>query len=635
MKHLPSRTTLVAAALVALAAPRSTGASPAPTDEGAPEARPSHTAKARSAVRSGVRPSDVQMLRRDGGPTTLDERLADDIKRIWAGRTLRRGTTAVYVVDEASGRVIYAVHEDQPLNPASNVKLVSTAAALDILGPSWRYLTRVLGPTPDAAGVVAGDLYIIGSYDPTFRTVHVNRLAAALARAGVSRVEGDVLVGGDVVRDSVGDHRVTIVVRGGARAGEPARIEVTPPNEFVEVVAPDTSNVRRSRLSLQGEVVDDEERGPRYVVTVTGRLGVDARRTYQRWVPSRNLYTGHLLRAALVEAGVEVTGTVRAVELPEYTARLGATGQLPVELARHRSVPASTIVARINKSSINYMADRLVNTAGAVLYGGKPTMDKGVRAMDRWLAARAEIDPASVLLDTGSGLSYNTQLTARQVVRVLRVAAGYAADVEGAEPGDFLDRIAGDGLAGDHDEVAGDDTLAELGARLPVMSSLLDGLAPTFDPADGGGHDAGGDHVAYAGAPALMTDTELRSALALDPAHIAATDRGQIARVFFDSLAVGGSDGTLRRRYRGSAAGGNVFAKTGTLRGIIALSGFVTLGEEETLTFAIVTNDSDSRARNQIRREHDRMVEAMHRYLEARRTQRLAEQATSAAAGAE
>ena len=93
-----------------------------------------------------------------GAPAHADElgrarkKLTEDIKKVWAGRVLRRGVTAVYVVDAATGLEVYSVHADDKLNPASNVKLISTATVLENLGPTWRYTTRLFG----AAGGVVG-----------------------------------------------------------------------------------------------------------------------------------------------------------------------------------------------------------------------------------------------------------------------------------------------------------------------------------------------------------------------------------------------------------------------------------------------------------------------------------------------
>src|SRR5690606_19150611 len=179
------------------------------------------------------------------------------------------------------------------------------------------------------------------------------------------------------------------------------------------------------------------------------------------------------------------------------------------------------------RSSTNWLADRLLMTAGSEsVGGGPPSMELGLAAMRRWLI-RAGIDPDTVRVDTGSGLSRNTELTARHIVRVLRAAAGLA------------------------------------GGALPPRS-LLD---PT---------------------------------------------------VFLRSLAVGGVDGTLRGRFRSEALRGLVRGKTGTLRDSVALSGFVAGEGDDLLCFSIVTNGNRWNARYRIRREHEQMVAAMHRYLHAR-----------------
>ncbi len=360
-----------------------------------------------------------------------EQELDRELSQFWKGKPLRRGTTAVYVVDARSGDVLYAVHEDAPLNPASNVKLVATATALDVLGPSWRYHTRLYGPTPGADNVITGDVYLLGNYDPTLTEKHLTELATALARRGVTEIRGDLVVGTDR-RDSLGRPRVTIEVKG-TRPGQPPEVEVTPATELVEVeVTATTSRSRRARPTLHTEVrlVGDQQR---CVFLVSGSAPRGRTRSYRRWVPERSLFTAHLLRAALEQAGVTVWGTVRRAEFADYVhdAVHGPAPYLPVELADHRSIPLGRLVTKINKRSINWLADAVLLTAGAVSYGGPPTMDKGVRAMTAWLDRQAGVAPGQVHLDTGSGLSYHSELSAHHIIDVLRAAAGY-----GKEPAD-------------------------------------------------------------------------------------------------------------------------------------------------------------------------------------------------------
>jgi len=64
--------------------------------------------------------------------------------------------------------------------------MISTATALELLGPDFRYPTRVLGATPDG-GAVHGDVYLLGSYDPTLTVGDLDQLAAAIAARGITR----------------------------------------------------------------------------------------------------------------------------------------------------------------------------------------------------------------------------------------------------------------------------------------------------------------------------------------------------------------------------------------------------------------------------------------------------------------
>jgi D-alanyl-D-alanine carboxypeptidase/D-alanyl-D-alanine-endopeptidase (penicillin-binding protein 4) len=364
--------------------------------------------------------------------TSLEERLFTDLHRLATGPALRRGTTAIYIADARTGEAIYALHEDAPLNPASNVKLIATAATMDVLGPDWRYRTRLFGPTPDASGVANGDVYLRGSFDPTFGVSHLDRLATRVVERGIHRVDGDVLVG-DPGRDAVAIAKLEIKINAGA-VGGPPEITVEPASDYVEVlVGAKTFKRGRTKLKVTTSVVTDELGHDKIQVQVTGRIRRGAKRSYWRVVRNRSLFTAHAMRAALQRAGVQVTGTARTVEFSEYV-RMAGPSYLPVQLATHRSATMAAIIARVNKRSINRLADRVVMTAGAAAFGGEPTMAKGVRLMQHWLASRAEIDPAEVVLDTGSGLSYKTQLSARNVVTVLRQAAGLRDIEAGAEP---------------------------------------------------------------------------------------------------------------------------------------------------------------------------------------------------------
>lgn len=475
-------------------------------------------------------------LGRDNHKPSAKRKLVEDIKKIWAGPNLLAGTTAVYVVDAKTGKQIYAVHEDEPLNPASNVKLISTATALDVMGHDYTYQTAILGPTPDSDGVLAGDIFLLGDHDPLLGANDLGELATELADSGISVLAGDIVVGDDA-RDGVLYSKITIKVSPGANKGDAPVVTVSPKSSFIEVDNTATTSTRgRTKLKVKYRLDETNPDGTRYVVALSGaiRKGWKAK-TYTKWVPKKGLYAAHLLQDAMAEAGIEITGTIRYSDLDEYVADATAAKYLPLSLASHSSIPMSRIVSKINKRSINWLADSVIKKAGAIAYGGDPSMKKGVKAMNRWLSSIG-ISEKNHVLDTGSGLSYKTQLTARQIVTVLREAGG----------------LVSDELADASDELSG----------------------------------------------------------AAAEAH----------KVFLESLSVAGVDGTLRRRFRESKPRleGNIIGKTGTLTKIIALSGILTLDNDNAVVFSLVTNDHGPKKRTLVRQDHEKLVEAMYRYLRTR-----------------
>jgi PBP4 family serine-type D-alanyl-D-alanine carboxypeptidase len=200
-------------------------------------------------------------------------------------------------------------------------------------------------------------------------------------------------------------------------------------------------------------------------------------------------------------------------ELGDFIGASVTSGGLPVELARHDSATLAEIVTHINKWSINWLADRVIETSAALAHHDTPTMAGALDAMYDWLARHTHVAKADVLVDTGSGLSYHTRITPRELVAVVRNAAGFAPGTEG------------------------------LGAT-----------------------------------------------------------------AWLGSLSIGGTDGTLGRRFRGPDLRGFVHAKTGTLSTVIALSGVIEIDPQRPLAFSIVTNGDRPLSKSYVRKAHEQIV---------------------------
>src|SRR3712207_6351608 len=211
-------------------------------------------------------------------PQTLEE-LRARIREVIARPEFAASHVAVKVASLDTGRVLFEQDARKWMQPASNMKLFTVAAALDRLTPDYRFVTSVYAPArPDAAGTVRSDLVVYGRGDPTFATRFnpegntdyshaIDSLAADVYAAGVRRVEGDLVgdesyftgapvpagwewddlqwyYGAEVSALTVNDNSVDLSVKPGASVGAPARITLGPSTPLLTVIDRTTTGER-------------------------------------------------------------------------------------------------------------------------------------------------------------------------------------------------------------------------------------------------------------------------------------------------------------------------------------------------------------------------------------------------------
>ncbi|HWW61631.1 MAG TPA: D-alanyl-D-alanine carboxypeptidase, partial [Thermoanaerobaculia bacterium] len=129
---------------------------------------------------------------------TLEERLASLVN----SSTARSADTSIQIVEVESGRVVAQRNPNMPLAPASNMKLFTTAAAIDMLKPTFEVTTGVFARgNVDATGTLEGDLKFVGRGDPTIggrfhdgqATAVIQEWAQDLMAAGIKNVHGDFI----------------------------------------------------------------------------------------------------------------------------------------------------------------------------------------------------------------------------------------------------------------------------------------------------------------------------------------------------------------------------------------------------------------------------------------------------------
>ncbi|HMF42944.1 MAG TPA: D-alanyl-D-alanine carboxypeptidase/D-alanyl-D-alanine-endopeptidase [Polyangia bacterium] len=359
---------------------------------------------------------------------------------------LGRMRVGVKVVEARTGRLFYSQRDGTLMDPASNQKVLATTTALMRLGADWRFRTELTGPAPTTDGTIVGDVYLRGNGDPTFRSGDLDAMAAALARRGVRTIAGAVvadprrigadepIVDGESAEDDgkppidatentppgelsprvplVVNHGLMLIrVRPGVEPGAPAEVTTTPADpSFVIHNGAVTKAKRRSHVTVRLSI-----NGSRIQIDVEGRVSAERGGiVFRRRVPHQALYAAALMRASLQAAGVTVRDDARVAPTPPQR-----SGHVAPLLAVHESAPLGILLRKINKDSDNDYAERVLEAAGAEVYGGSPTGEKGVRLL-REVIGELGLPPGSYVPKNGSGLGHANRITADAMSALLR-----------------------------------------------------------------------------------------------------------------------------------------------------------------------------------------------------------------------
>jgi D-alanyl-D-alanine carboxypeptidase/D-alanyl-D-alanine-endopeptidase (penicillin-binding protein 4) len=380
-------------------------------------------------------------------PRSLEE-LRARIQDVMRQPSLASSHLAVKVASLDTGRVLFEENADKWLQPASNLKLYTVAAALDRLTPEYRFNTSVYAPArPDAAGTVRGDLVVYGRGDPTYATrftggsdyyTAIDELAARITGAGVRRVEGDLIgdesyfrggplapgwewddlqwyYGAEVSALTINDNSVDLSVKPGARVGDPCTITLGPQTTLVTVVDRTVTAPRGTRSDLNVHRPLNEN-----VIEVSGSLPLDDKGYSASIGVSRPaMLFAWMLRASLERRGVSITGRTRTVDARARESAPLQTATL-VEIANRQSPPLSVIAAQTLKPSQNLYTELLLRTLGRTVgTDPKQTSDEaGIEAIKVFLR-NAGLNADKVLISDGSGLSRSDLVTVETTLQLL------------------------------------------------------------------------------------------------------------------------------------------------------------------------------------------------------------------------
>lgn len=412
----------------------------------------------------------LPLAAQEPGEAALARRIEEIINRGEAAKAF----WGMEVFSPARGRSVYSLNAHRYFTPASVAKLFTTAAALELVGPDYRFRTYVGSRSRiDRSGRLLGNLHLVGGGDPDLGgcglpyspekkelpcdpTGVLDELAAQVAEKGVRTVTGDFIVdesfyapepyptswavgdllwayGAPVRALALADNVLTLKVEPGEQVNDRGRLTWEPFTRFYQVVnqvwtapagSPTLLWVRRDpgsrRLEVSGPIALDHQ--PR-------KLSVAVEEPAE--------FVAELFREALERRGVRVLGRteVQFALAPPFTAE--QTAVLPVLLAEHLSRPLVDDVTLINKSSQNLHAEMLLRLLGRSLppespLGERPrkpteppprrgdaSTEAGLEVLRSWLA-NAGVNPNDVELADGSGLARSSLVTPHATVQLLK-----------------------------------------------------------------------------------------------------------------------------------------------------------------------------------------------------------------------
>lgn len=362
-----------------------------------------------------------------------------------------------------TGRLLYTHHETRLLSPASNSKLYASALALDRLGADYRIVTPIVASAkPDSAGLLRGDLIVIGRGDPSWTSGSprgdfwriFEPFVAAVEKAGVRRIAGDVVAdatffrgppngagwtaddlndyyGAEISAVTLEDNYTQLRLAPAATAGQPAVLTLLQPHTGLLLDNRTTTTAAGGARRFEVRRILGEN-----VVHVFGDLPLGTAVVVEDvTVPRPVNWFAAALKEALGRRGIAVDGAARGLRWPDAPAASAA-----VVLGEISSPPMREMVSGLMKPSQNLQTDLIFAHVGETLRNAetpawRTSEQLGVAALREFLRQHG-LAPDEVRFEEGSGLSRNNLTSANATLALLTFMATHrhAADFSASLP---------------------------------------------------------------------------------------------------------------------------------------------------------------------------------------------------------
>ncbi|MBK9246909.1 MAG: D-alanyl-D-alanine carboxypeptidase/D-alanyl-D-alanine-endopeptidase [Ignavibacteria bacterium] len=395
--------------------------------------------------------------------------LQTDIDGLVLTPELSNANIGISIVSIESGENFYRKNETKNFIPASTLKTLTTAAALDYLGRDFRYSTKFyFDGEPPKDGEFIGNLIIRASGDPTMSTYFytdpidvLEIIALKLDSLGIRSIRGNIIADDSYFDDnyyasgwalddvmypfsaqvdalSFGDNKVDVRVVPAQVVGELSRITMQPDNSYIRII--------NNTLTVPSDVPEilTPSREPRTnSIEIRGKIPIDAKGMNSNsgtrlsvTIDNPALYFLNLFKQTLEKHGIKVRGAL--LDYEDWNMNISYT-QLQL-IAEHTSPPLSEIIAVVNKYSHNLCAEMLIKTIGKETTG-IGSFAKGIEQVKKY-ASRIGILQDNISVVDGSGLSRLNLLSPQNQVALL--SSIYRSD----KRNDFIESLAIPGAQG-------------------------------------------------------------------------------------------------------------------------------------------------------------------------------------------
>jgi D-alanyl-D-alanine carboxypeptidase/D-alanyl-D-alanine-endopeptidase (penicillin-binding protein 4) len=358
-----------------------------------------------------------------GAPFTAvqTQKLQKNVDAILARPGLRGGHIGLVLQGADSGQVLYRRNADDEFMPASNFKLLTGSTALHVLGPAFTYTTTV-----QTDGT---NLYLRGGGDALLRAKDLDDAAAAVAAAGITHVPGSIVADAGYFDDQrygfgwswddfpyyyaapvsalgLEDNVLHVFMSPGQNVGDPVRLRIEPQQDSLTIVNRMTTGPKGSKDT--SDIVRSFDDFNTITLTGTYPLGEKESGDLVPAVPSPPKYAASVFSRALAAHGVTAGGAIQ----------IGATPAAARTVWTHQSEPMPQLLEDFWWPSDNLMGEMFLKELGVHAKGTPGTDEAGISEEQAFLKA-AGIDPKTVSISDGSGLSQYDRITPTDLVKIL------------------------------------------------------------------------------------------------------------------------------------------------------------------------------------------------------------------------